>query len=73
MLIWGLQFREGEIMQSPKFSGSRCAVCGLKVEEGELISVLIFLACHCSSHFLSIKSFFRNWRANYLGPLKMSV
>ena len=31
---------------------------------GEILGGLIFLACHCPSHFLSIKFFFQNWTAD---------
>ena len=42
MLIWGLPFGVGEV------------ICGV----GEITWSVIFLVCHCPSHFLSVKFFF---------------
>ena len=55
MLIWGLQFGEGKLIFILKFQGTKSAICGLKYGVGEIIWGLIFLVCHCPSHFLSIK------------------
>ena len=59
-----------------KFRGLKCATCGLKFGEGKIIWGLVFLVCHCPSHFLSIKVFskldsrlfavFESW-SDYLG------
>ena len=48
-----------------KFQSPKCATCSLKFEVGEIIWGLIFLVCHCPSHFLSIKFFFLNWKAEF--------
>ena len=67
-----LTFRTGSLMclfgvfnlGQAIFLGSemlRCLMCyisGLKFGVGEIIWSLIFLVCHCPSHFLSIKFFF---------------
>ena len=39
-------------------------------DKGGIIWGLMFLGCHCWGHFLTIKIFFRNWTADYLGSLK---
>ena len=70
MPIWGLQSGVGGIIWRPKFRGSRCAICGLRVELGKVICGLIFLVYNCPNHFLSIEVFIRNWTAVYLGSLK---
>ena len=58
MFIWGLQFGAGKIIWGLKFRSPKCVICGLQFGVGEIIWGLIFLACHCPSHFLSIKFFF---------------
>ena len=52
MLIWDLQFGVGGIIWGLK--GHRCTICGLKFRVGEITWGLIFLVCHCPSHFLCI-------------------
>ena len=43
-----------------------------KFRSGEIIWGLIFLLCHCPSHFLSIY-FILNWTTDYLESLKRLV
>ena len=59
MLIWGLQFGVFKIIWGLKIRGPRCAICGLKYGVGEIIWGLIFLFCHCPSHFLGDKLFLK--------------
>ena len=61
-----------EIISGLKFRGPKCAICGLKFWQSEIIWGLIFLECRCPSHFL-VSSFFRNWAADYLGSWKKLV
>ena len=41
-----------------EFPCPKSPVCGLTFGVGEIIWGLIFLVCHCPSHFLSIKVYF---------------
>ena len=56
-LLGGLQFEVGKIIWGLKFGRPKCTVCGLKFGAGEIIWGVIFLVCHCPSHFLSINVF----------------
>ena len=51
-------FALDKIIRGLKFLGPKCGVFGLKFGEGKIIWGLIFLVCHCGSHFLSIKFVF---------------
>ena len=55
VLIWSLQHWVSEVIWGLKFQGPKCAIRGLKFGEGDIIWDLIFLVCHCPSHFLGIK------------------
>ena len=68
MLIWGLQLGVRKIFWDLKLRDPRCAICGMKFGVGEIILGLIFLVCHCPSHFPGIKLFFKTGQLIIWGP-----